>query len=151
MSSVESLAEFLYDRSGGMHWAWETGWQERHREEARQWFAYAEMVSREHEVWEIVKTQWRVIPNEVSSTHPELKAYLWGRNSVIDAVRVAMGRCGHGVGLSEPCEKCEVTPATTRAYRQPETVEMCPKCKTGKVTMKWLGVWCPACGWSECL
>ena len=45
MSDVEALAEWLYERSGGIFWRGETTWQDRHREEARQWFAYADLLT----------------------------------------------------------------------------------------------------------
>lgn len=54
--TLDGLAEALYEWSGGIFWRGETTWQDRHREEARQWFAYAEMLDRlvgETEEWAV--------------------------------------------------------------------------------------------------
>lgn len=43
---TDDLAERLYEWSGGIFWRGETTWQDRHLDEARQWFAYAELLTR---------------------------------------------------------------------------------------------------------
>lgn len=45
-AEIDALAERLYEWSGGIFWCCETAWQDRHREEASQWFAYAALLER---------------------------------------------------------------------------------------------------------
>lgn len=44
--AIDVLAERLYEWSGGIFWRGETAWQDIHREEAQQWFAYAALLDR---------------------------------------------------------------------------------------------------------
>ncbi len=61
LREAESLAQWLYAHSGGIFWAGETSWQDRHRAEAAGWFAYSallderEALIRERDEWAMAR------------------------------------------------------------------------------------------------